>query len=576
MPCGIASAASWPRSSSSGSPGAKRAAAASRTTGTLSATPASAAPRASSAGSPTTSTAASASSASCARSRAASSMPTPAASPITSAILGTASMSPSSSFRPARTSGRGARGRPNPSALMPCAAGIRRFRCTHAGDDCRSLVEAACSARAVEEGHHMSEPTGAETRKAVSAAVVGNVLEWYDFAVYAFVATIIAKKFFPAQDEVTALLSTFLAYGLGFVARPLGGIVIGRLGDTRGRKTALLITIFLMAAGTVLIGLLPTYETISVLAPLLLVVARLMQGFSAGGEWGGSTAYIVEWAPPGKRGWYGSFQQTSVVGGLLLGSGVAALLNSILDPATMEAWGWRVPFLLGGILGPVGMWMRRTIDETPAYRRVEARGEAGQIEESGWLLAARAFGFTIVWTVCFYVLLNYMPTWTRQYMKLSPQAALWANTIGLFVLLVAIPFMGRLSDRLGRKPLLLACCVAFVVVPLPVFSYLASGNASYGTLILVQAFFALLISMFSGPGPAAIAEIFPTKSRSTWMTSGYALAVAIFGGFAPLISVWLISRFSSPTAHSYYLIAAAIVSTIVIATLRETAHEELA
>jgi MHS family proline/betaine transporter-like MFS transporter len=301
-----------------------------------------------------------------------------------------------------------------------------------------------------------------------------------------------------------------------------------------------------------------------------------MQGFSAGGEWGGSTAYIVEWAPPGKRGWYGSFQQTSVVGGLLLGSGVAALLNSILDPATMEAWGWRVPFLLGGILGPVGMWMRREIDETPAYRRVEARGETGQIEDSGWLLAARAFGFTIVWTVCFYVLLNYMPTWTRQYMKLSPQAALWANTIGLFVLLVAIPFMGRLSDRLGRKPLLLACCVAFVVVPLPVFSYLASGNASYGTLILVQAFFALLISMFSGPGPAAIAEIFPTKSRSTWMTSGYALAVAIFGGFAPLISVWLISRFSSPTAHSYYLIAAAIVSTIVIATLRETAHEELA
>ena len=312
----------------------------------------------------------------------------------------------------------------------------------------------------------MSEPTGAETRKAVSAAVVGNVLEWYDFAVYAFVATIIAKKFFPAQDEVTALLSTFLAYGLGFVARPLGGIVIGRLGDTRGRKTALLITIFLMAAGTVLIGLLPTYETIGVLAPLLLVVARLMQGFSAGGEWGGSTAYIVEWAPAGKRGWYGSFQQTSVVGGLLLGSGVAALLNSILDPATMEAWGWRVPFLLGGILGPVGMWMRREIDETPAYRRVEARGETGQIEDSGWLLAARAFGFTIVWTVCFYVLLNYMPTWTRQYMKLSPQAALWANTIGLFVLLVGDPLHGpplrpareeaaaaRLLRRLRRRAL---------------------------------------------------------------------------------------------------------------------------
>jgi MHS family proline/betaine transporter-like MFS transporter len=420
------------------------------------------------------------------------------------------------------------------------------------------------------------QPTTGETRKAVTAAVIGNVLEWYDFAVYAFVATIIAKKFFPAQDEVTALLSTFLAYGLGFVARPLGGIVIGRLGDTRGRKVALLLTIFLMAAGTVLIGLLPTYQSIGILAPLLLVVARLMQGFSAGGEWGGSTAYIVEWAPRGRRGWYGSFQQTSVVAGLLLGSGVAALMNTVLTPEQMEAWGWRVPFLLGGMLGPVGLYMRRTIDETPAYRRVEAQGEVGKVEDSGWLLAARAFGFTIVWTVCFYVLLNYMPTWTRQYMKLSPQAALWANTIGLFVLVAAIPLMGHLSDRFGRKPLLLACCVAFILVPLPVFGYLASGNASYGTLILAQVFFALLISMFSGPGPAAIAEIFPTKSRSTWMTSGYALAVAIFGGFAPLVSVWLIKEFGSPTAHAYYLIAAAVVSTVVIATLRETAHEDLA
>jgi MHS family proline/betaine transporter-like MFS transporter len=420
------------------------------------------------------------------------------------------------------------------------------------------------------------EPTIQDRRRAATAAVVGNVLEWYDFAVYAYVATTIAKKFFPAQDETTALLATFLAYGLGFVARPLGGIIIGRLGDTHGRKTALLLTIFLMAAGTVLIGLLPTYESIGVFAPLLLVAARLMQGFSAGGEWGGSTAYIVEWAPAGKRGWYGSFQQTSVVAGLLLGSGVAALLNTIFDPATMESWGWRVPFLLGGILGPVGMYMRRTIDETPAFRHVQDRGDAGTVRESGWLLAARAFGFTIVWTVCFYVLLNYMPTWTRQYMKLSPQAALWANTIGLFVLMAAIPIMGYLSDRVGRKPLLLACCIAFILIPLPAFNYLASGNASYLALILIQALFALLISMFSGPGPAAIAEIFPTRSRSTWMTSGYALAVAIFGGFAPLVSVWLINQFGSPTAHAYYLIGAAIVSTIVIARLRETAHEELA
>jgi MHS family proline/betaine transporter-like MFS transporter len=422
----------------------------------------------------------------------------------------------------------------------------------------------------------MDAPTSAQSRKAVTAAVIGNVLEWYDFAVYGFVAVIIAKKFFPGQDEVTALLSTFLTFGLGFVARPIGGIVIGRMGDTHGRKAALLLTIFLMAAGTVLIGILPTYGSIGFFAPLLLLVARLMQGFSAGGEWGGSTSFIIEWAPPGRRGLFGSFQQVSVVAGLLLGSGFAALLNTFMTPDAMTDWGWRVPFLVGGLLGPVGLYMRRNIDETPAYARMTKAPPPPASGPSGFALAARAFGFTIVWTVCFYVLLTYMPTWTQKYMKLSAASALWANTIGLVVLMIAIPLMGHLSDRHGRKPLLIGCCVAFIVVPWPLFTYLASGDASFGMLILVQVLFALLISMFSGAGPAAIAEIFPTRSRSTWMTTGYALAVAIFGGFAPSISVWLIDRFGSPTVHSFYLIAAAIVSTVIIWTLKETAFDELA
>jgi MHS family proline/betaine transporter-like MFS transporter len=419
----------------------------------------------------------------------------------------------------------------------------------------------------------MQQLNTSDTRKAVSAAVIGNVLEWYDFAVYAFVAGIIAKNFFPQSDEVTALLSSFLAYGLGFVARPLGGIVIGRLGDTRGRKAALMLTIFMMAAGTVMIGILPTHATVGLVAPLLLVVARLMQGFSAGGEWGGSTAFIVEWAPKGRRGWFGSFQQTSVVAGLLLGSGVAALLNTLLSQEQMSGWGWRVPFLLGGILGPVGLYMRRTMKETPMYEAA-SRELPARTTESGFGLAARAFGFTIVWTVCFYVLLNYMPTYTQKYLKLSASAALWSNTIGLLVLLACIPLMGRISDRVGRKPLLLACCLAFIVLPFPVFNYMLSG-IGFGELIAVQILFAVLISMFSGPGPAAIAEIFPTRSRSTWMTSGYALAVAIFGGFAPFISVWLIDRFQSPVAHVWYLVAAAVVSLLVILSLRETAHSDL-
>ncbi|MEP7347915.1 MAG: MFS transporter, partial [Gemmatimonadaceae bacterium] len=350
-----------------------------------------------------------------------------------------------------------------------------------------------------------------------------------------------------------------------------------RLGDTRGRKAALLVTIFLMAGGTVMIGLLPTYDSIGLAAPLLLVIARLIQGFSAGGDWGTSTAYIVEWAPNGGRGFYGSFQQTSVAAGLLLGSGIAALLNTVITPEAMHSWGWRVPFLLGGLLGPVGIYMRRTTEETPVYEATRVGQQAAPTANStAWLLAARAFGFTIVWTVSFYVLLSYMPTWTEQYLHLPASAALWSNTLGLVVLLAAIPVMGRLSDRWGRKPLLLTCCVAFIFLPYPVFRLLvANGGASLHTLMVVQVAFALLISMFSGPGPAAIAEIFPTRRRSTWMTTGYALSVAIFGGFAPFISVWLIGYFNSPTVHTFYLMAAAAVSTVVIAAMPETAFQEL-
>jgi len=376
-------------------------------------------------------------------------------------------------------------------------------------------------------------PASSQSRRAVTAAVIGNVLEWYDFAVYGFVAAIIGKNFFPGTDDTTQLLQAFLTFGLGFVARPIGGIVIGRMGDTHGRKAALMLTIFLMACGTVLIGILPTYAKIGVAAPALLLLARLMQGFSTGGEWGGSTAFIVEWAPKGRRGLFGSFQQMSVVAGLLLGSAFAALLNTVLTPAQMGDWGWRIPFLVGGLLGPIGIYMRRTIEETPAYAKVLSVSTAPETGPSGLALAAQAFGFTIVWTVCFYVLLTYMPSWTAKYMNLTPALALWSNTIGLIVLVISIPIMGHLSDRYGRRPLLLICCAAFIILPWPLFKFLSSGGVPFAVLVLIQIGIAILISLYSGAGPAAIAEIFPTRRRSTWMTTGYALSVAIFGGSAP-------------------------------------------
>jgi MFS family permease len=419
----------------------------------------------------------------------------------------------------------------------------------------------------------MHEPKEIQVRQAVGAAVIGNVLEWYDFAVYAYLAGVIGKNFFPSDNETVQLLGAFLVFGLGFVARPLGGIVIGWIGDQKGRKVSLLLTIFLMAAGTVLIGLVPSYASIGVLGPALIVLARLMQGFSAGGEWGGSTAFIVEWAPTDRRGFFGSFQQSSVATGLLLGSGVAALTNTLLSAADVESWGWRIPFLLGGLILPVGIYMRSRIGETPVYQR--SREDTGPADPtSAVVLVARAFGFTILWTVSYYIMLSYMPTFTQKYAHLGRAEALWSNTIGLLVLVVAVPLMGYISDRYGRKPLLLACCLSFIILPYPLFQLMLSG-AGLGTIVAVQILFGLMIALFSGPGPAAIAEIFPTRVRSTSMSTGYSLAVAIFGGFAPYIATKLIEMTGSPISPTYYLIAAAIVSTAVIWSLRETAHEPL-
>jgi len=423
----------------------------------------------------------------------------------------------------------------------------------------------------------------AGSRRAVVAATFGNVLEWYDFSVYAFFAVTIGRLFFPSDDPTASLLATFAVFGVGFVVRPLGGIVIGWMGDRYGRRPALVLTIMLMAGGTVMIGLLPTYAAIGAAAPLLLVVARLIQGFSAGGEWGGSTAFMVEWAPEGKRGWYGSFQQMSVAAGLLLGSGMGALLTTILTEEQVFDWGWRIPFLLGGLLGVVGQYMRRNVEETPAYREATAETAAGapaaaaaERTPSGFSLGLRAFGFTVLWTVSYYIFLNYMPTFTRNQVGLSPSESLWANTFSVLILVVLIPITGWLSDRVGRKPLLLASCAFFALLTWPLMSLMLGSGGAFGTVILVQLLFGIAIALFSGPGPAAIAEIFPTRGRSTWMSASYALAVAIFGGFAPYIATWLIANTGNPMSPALYVIAAAVVSFLTILALPETARRPLA
>ncbi len=415
-------------------------------------------------------------------------------------------------------------------------------------------------------------PTARAARYAVAAASLGNVLEWFDFAVYGFFAAVIGKNFFPTGDESTELLASFAAFGVGFLARPLGGIIIGRIGDVKGRRTSLLLTIFMMAAGTVLIGVAPTYASVGIAGPVIIVLARLMQGFSAGGEWGGSTAFMVEWSEPGRRGFYGSLQQVGVVSGVLLGSSVGATINTVLTAEQIASWGWRVPFLFGGIIGPIGLYMRRSIGETPAYQ--DATPESVRVSAHTIALTARAAGFTILWTVAFYIYINYMPTFTRTYAGLSGAQALWSNSLGIAVLLVAIPLMGKLSDRVGRRPLLLTCCAAFFVLSYPAAKLFLSAPP-FAVIAACQVGFGLILSLYSGPGPSAIAEIFPTRSRSTLMSAGNALATAVFGGFAPYIASWLIARTGNPIAWVAYVMSAAVVTGIVIYNLKETAHEPL-
>jgi MFS family permease len=421
-------------------------------------------------------------------------------------------------------------------------------------------------------------PAGArvagKSGRALWAAAIGNLLEWYDFGVYAYLASVIATKFFPGSDPTASLLASFAAFGVGFLARPLGGIVIGRLGDTRGRKTALVLTIFLMAFGTVGLGLLPSYAAIGVWAPILLVIMRLVQGLAAGGEWGTSTAFMIEWAPPARRGFFGSFQQVSTAGGTLLGSAVAAIMTSALSPAAMLDWGWRVPFLLGALLLVVGAYMRQNVGETPSYEASRA-ATARQPAAAGFPFGARAFGFTIFWTIAYYTLLVWMPTFTQKFAGLSPSQALWSNTIGLIAMVIAVPCWGALSDKIGRRPILMASAVLIGALCYPLFSLMAGGTG-LALVLPMQVLFGILLALYSGAGPAAIAEIFPTHLRSTWMSSGYALSVAIFGGFAPFVATWLIQVTGSPLAPTYlYLLPSAVISLLVIWSLKETAGTNL-
>jgi MFS transporter, MHS family, proline/betaine transporter len=421
--------------------------------------------------------------------------------------------------------------------------------------------------------------TAPMTKRAVGGAAIGNLLEWYDFSVYGYLAGTIGKLFFASSDATTQLLLSFSVFGVGFFMRPVGAIVIGHFGDKHGRKNALIFTVMAMALGTVLIGILPTYQSAGIAAAVLLTLARLIQGFSAGGEWGGSTAFLVEYAPLGRRGFIGSFQQVTTVGGLVLGSLVAWLLSLAFTDQQMLDWAWRLPFLLGIVIAPVGIYLRSKVEETPKYAEIERKHEVAkapflEMLESYPKETFTAFGFTLLWTVGFYIVLTYMPTYMRNQLSLPYSQSLFATLLGLILLAALIPVFGALSDRVGRRPLLIAACVLFAIGIYPMFAFIVAVH-QFWAVVLNQLLWAIPLAFYSGAGPAAIAEIFPTNVRYVALSTGYNIAVAIFGGFAPTIATYLIQVTGNPLAPSFYVMASAVLSLIVMLGIPETYNKPL-
>jgi MHS family proline/betaine transporter-like MFS transporter len=423
-----------------------------------------------------------------------------------------------------------------------------------------------------------AEPTSAKQRTAIVAAVVGNMLEWYDFAVYGFFVPVISQLFFPAQTPLLRILLTFAVFGVGFVMRPIGAVVFGIYGDRHGRRRALSAVVFLMAFSTLAVGILPTYSAVGVLAPLLLVAARLLQGLSSGGEWGGSAAYLVEYAPDRRRGFIGSWQQVSVGAGFLLGSLSAAVLNSMLSHDAMLSWGWRVPFLFGIVLGGVGAYLRFKLDDTPKYNEIETHHAVSHAPLREAFTTHRkptliAFGITLHNTVAYYTVLTYMTTYLTSVANLTRSAALWISTGCLLAFVVTVPFMGMLSDRIGRRPLFIISAAGYALLAYPGFLLASSGSVALA--LITQLVLVILLAAYAGPGPAVYAELFPTRVRYTALSVGYNIPVAIFGGFAPFIAQWLINSTGSAIAPAYYVIVASAVTLITMIWVPETAFEKL-
>ncbi|MFE9169443.1 MFS transporter [Streptomyces kebangsaanensis] len=414
-------------------------------------------------------------------------------------------------------------------------------------------------------------------RRVVAASFIGNFVEWFDYAAYGYLAATISTVFFPDTDRTTALLATFVVFAVSFFVRPIGGFVWGHIGDKVGRRNALSLSIVIMSVATFCIALLPTYRAVGLLAPLLLLLVRIVQGFSASGEYAGASAFLVEYAPPGRRGLYASVVPASTASGLLLGSLLAALLSGILSDGQMHSWGWRLPFLLAAPMGLIGRYIRLRLEDTPAFRALEdqevAPTPAKQMLRANRRPLVLAMGATVLNAVAFYMLLSYMPTYLSEELHFGATESFLTTTVSLAAYIACIFFTGLASDRFGRKKMLITASVLFTVGTVPAFMLL--DGAGLLTVIVIQVLLGGMLSLNDGTLPSFLAEQFPTRVRYSGFAISFNMANALFGGTAAFVATLLISWTGSSLSPAWYLAVAALVSLWAVLSSKETSREPL-
>jgi MFS transporter, MHS family, proline/betaine transporter len=407
----------------------------------------------------------------------------------------------------------------------------------------------------------------AQTRRVIVAGMIGNVLEWYDFAVYGYFAIAIGQQFFPHQDRVAQLLSAFGVFALGYLMRPLGGAVTGHIGDRFGRRAALIFSVVAMAIPTFLIGLLPGYRTLGLLAPIALTLLRMVQGLSVGGEYTSSVVFLVEQAPDGRRGLMGALTVCGAIAGILLGSAVGAAFTANMSAATLQAWGWRIPFLLGLVVGLGGYVVRRHMPETIATPRRE-RAPIVETLHDHWRTVLGFAGLSAFYAVGFYVSFVYLVSWLQNADHIAPARALEINSFSMTILLVMVVASGLLTDRFGRKPLLLLATILGFIGALPLFWLLNHPSvwlAQLGQLGLV-----LIFGLYGGTLPVTLVEAAPLKLRCTAVALGYNVSLGVIGGLTPLVASWLVARTADEIAPGFLMMVAAAVTLLTILRFPET------